>query len=396
MRNGRPRIGIDARKLKDFGIGAYIRNLIEAISRRPESAGYDFRLYVGSEDRDAVPALAGNFTVVEEDSPGYSVSELTSFSWRLLRERLDLFHATHYVIPPLARARAVVTIHDIIHVLYPQFLPNRAALVYARVMIRRALKRADRILTVSYNSKRDLVDYFGIPPSRVEVVYNGVSSRFRADLPRADRDRVSAKYSLPRPYLLFLGGEKPHKNVRNVLRAFAQARKDRALPHSLVLAGPMPKNKNRVEALIAALELDGYVCRPGVVPEEDLPGLFAGADAFLYPTLYEGFGLPVVEAMASGVPVLTSSTSALQEIAGGYAYLVDPIDVDAIARGIVDLATDPVRRSEFADLGKRRARDFSWDRAAERTLQIYAEALGSRRQPADARPQAADRHSPSD
>ncbi|MET0619477.1 MAG: glycosyltransferase, partial [Thermoanaerobaculia bacterium] len=107
-----------------------------------------------------------------------------------------------------------------------------------------------------------------------------------------------------------------------------------------------------------------------------LPGLFAGADAFLYPTLYEGFGLPVVEAMACGVPVLTSSTSALQEIAGGYAYLVDPMDVDAIARGIVDLATDPTRRTEFADLGKRRARDFSWDRAAEQTLRVYAEALG--------------------
>jgi alpha-1,3-rhamnosyl/mannosyltransferase len=121
-----------------------------------------------------------------------------------------------------------------------------------------------------------------------------------------------------------------------------------------------------------------------VVPEEDLPGLFAGADAFIYPTLYEGFGLPVIEAMACGVPVLTSSTSALQEIAGGYAYLVDPMDVDAIAHGIVDLATDPKRRQEFAELGKRRARDFSWDRAAEETLRIYAEALRVSPRPAAA------------
>ena len=377
MRRGRPRIGIDARKLKDYGIGSYVRNLVEAISRRPEAAAYDFRLYVRGEDLAAFPSLGDNFSTVQEDSPGYSVSELTRFAWRLMRERLDLYHSTHYVIPPLARARAVVTIHDIIHVLYPQFLPNRAALVYARVMIRRALNRADRILTVSYNTKRDLVDYFGVPPARVEVVYNGVSSRFRPDLPREERDRVAAKYRLPRPYLLFLGGEKPHKNVRNVLRAFAQARKERALPHSLVLAGPMPKNRSRVEAIIAALELESRVCRPGIVPEEDLPGLYAGADAFLYPTLYEGFGLPVVEAMASGVPVLTSSTSALQEIAGGYALLVDPMDVDAIAKGIVLLATDPARRAEFVELGKRRARDFSWDRAAERTLQIYAEALGA-------------------
>jgi glycosyltransferase involved in cell wall biosynthesis len=145
----------------------------------------------------------------------------------------------------------------------------------------------------------------------------------------------------------------------------------------------MPKNRSRVEALISALDLDTRAVRPGVVPEEDLPGLFAGADAFIYPTLYEGFGLPVVEAMACGVPVLTSSTSALQEIAGGYAYLVDPMDVDAIARGIVDLATDPARRREFADLGTRRARDFSWDRAAEETLRIYAEALGTGRREAE-------------
>src|SRR4029450_1793165 len=139
------------------------------------------------------------------------------------------------------------------------------------------------------------------------------------------------------------------------------------LPPPPVLARTMPKTHSRVDALISALDLDTRVVRPGVVPEEDLPGLFAGADAFIYPTLYEGFGLPVVEAMACGVPVLTSSTSALQEIAGGYAYLVDPMDVDAIAPGIVDLATDPARRQEFADLGRRRARDFSWDRAAEQT-----------------------------
>jgi glycosyltransferase involved in cell wall biosynthesis len=387
MSRARPRVGIDARKLTDFGIGSYVRNLIESIARRPEAQAYGFRVYVHGEDRAALPELPANFTVVEEESPGYSISELTRFAWRLWRDRLDLFHATHYVIPPLARARAVVTIHDIIHVLYPQFLPNRAALLYARVMIRRALKRADRILTVSYNSKRDLVDYFGIAPARIEVVYNGVAPQFHADVPRAERDRVVAKYGLPRPYLLFLGGEKPHKNVRNVIRAFAEARRERALPHALVLAGPMPRNSNRVEALILALDLESRVRRPGIVPEADLPGLFAGADAFLYPTLYEGFGLPVIEAMACGVPVLTSSTSALQEVAGGYAYLVDPMDVDAIARGIVALATDPRRRAEFADLGKLRARDFSWDRAAEQTLKIYAEALAGSR-PATPRPAA--------
>ena len=377
-----PTIGIDARKLKDFGIGAYIRNLLDAMSRRPEAARYRFRIYARRADRDVMPQLPANFEVVEEDAPGYSLAELTRFAFRLFRDRLDLFHATHYVLPPL-RSRAVVTIHDIIHLLYPQFLPSRAALVYARVMIRRALRRADRIITVSYNSKRDLVDYFGIVPARVDVIYNGVSPRFCADVSDEDRARVTAKYGLRRPYLLFLGGEKPHKNVQNVVRAFGEARRTRPdLPHVLALAGPMPKNSARIDALIAALDLASAIARPGLIDEADLPGLLSGADVLLYPTLYEGFGLPVVEAMACGTPVLTSSTSALQEIAGGYSYLVDPLDVDAIARGIVALATDPKVRADFVELGRKRALDFSWDKAAERTLEVYAEALagaGSRK-----------------
>ncbi len=370
-----PLIGFDARKVRDFGIGTYIRQLLEAIARRPEGAGYRFRVYRKAADRDLFAELPERFEMVSEESAGYSIAELTRLPWRLWRDRLDLFHATHYVLPPLPRGRAVVTIHDIIHLLYPQFLPSRAAHLYARAMIRRALRRADRIITVSYNSKRDLVDYFSVPPSRIEVIYNGVSPRFRPDVPAEERERVARRHGLPSPYLLFLGGEKPHKNLQGVVRAFAEARRRAELPHALALAGPPPRNPARLEALISALDLSGRVFRPGLVAEEDLPGLVAGADVLLYPTLYEGFGLPVVEAMACGTPVLTSATSALQEIAGGYAYLVDPMDIDAIARGIVALATDEKTRTDFRELGKKRALDFSWDKAAEKTLEVYRAAL---------------------
>jgi glycosyltransferase involved in cell wall biosynthesis len=371
----RPLIGIDARKIRDFGIGTYIRQLLEAIARRPEGAEYRFRVYLRRGDHELLSGLPDRFERVAEESPGYSAAELTRFAWRLWRDRLDLFHATHYVLPPLPRGRAVATIHDIIHLLYPQYLPNRAAHFYARFMIRRALSRADRIITVSYNSKRDLVDYFGVPAARIEVIYNGVSRRFRPDVTPEERARVARKYGLPAPYLLFLGSEKPHKNLQGVVRAFAEARRLAPLPHVLALAGPPPESPARLEALIAALDLRDHVVRPGLVADEDLPGLLAGADALLYPTLYEGFGLPVVEAMACGTPVLTSSTSALEEIAAGYAYLVDPMDVDAVARGIVALATDEVLRADFRELGRKRALDFSWDKAAEKTLEVYRAAL---------------------
>jgi alpha-1,3-rhamnosyl/mannosyltransferase len=380
MSRGHPLIGIDARKIRDFGIGTYIRQLLEALARRPESADYRFRVYLRQGDRELLAGLPERFVTVAEESPGYSASEMTRFAWRLWRDRLDLFHATHYVLPPLFRGRAIVTIHDIIHLLYPQFLPNRAAHFYARFMIRRALHRADRIITVSYNSKRDLADYFAVPPSRIEVIYNGVSPSFRPDVPAQEQERVARKYGLRPPYLLFLGGERPHKNLQGVVRAFAEALRKAPLPHVLALAGPPPKNPARLEALIAALDLGARVVRPGLVEEEDLAGLLAGADVLLYPTLYEGFGLPVVEAMACGTPVLTSSTSALQEIAGGYAYLVDPMDLEAIARGIVALTTDEKVRSDFRELGRKRALDFSWDKAAEKTLEVYRAALaGSRR-----------------
>ncbi|HEV2063694.1 MAG TPA: glycosyltransferase family 1 protein [Thermoanaerobaculia bacterium] len=377
-RSPRPLVGIDARKLRDFGIGSYVRNLLEALARRPESLAYRFRVFARGADRDALPALPPHFDVATEEAPGYSLAELTGFAWRLWRHRLDLFHATHYVLPPLPRGRAVVTIHDIIHLLYPQFLPNRAAHLYAHIMIRRALKRADRIITVSHNSKRDLVDHFGIAPARVEVIYNGVSRGFRPDVPGEERRRVAGKLGLSSPYLLFLGGDRPHKNARNVIRAFADARRRGPLPHALVLAGPMPRNEGRVEALISALDLKDAVRRTGIVDDADMPGLFAGADAFLYPTLYEGFGLPVIEAMACGTPVLTSSTSALQEIAGGHALLVDPMDAGAIAAGIVTLATDPAKRAELAKMGLARAADFSWNKAAEATLSVYASTLTGR------------------
>ncbi len=372
-----PRIGIDARKLKDYGIGSYIRNLLEAIGRLPGSAAYRFRVYTRRADEEALPELPGHFEVVHDESPGYSVAELTRLPWKLLRDRLDLFHATHYVLPPLWKMRAVVTIHDIIHLLYPQFLPNRAALLYARYMIRRALTRADRIITVSYNTRRDLVDYFQVPAGRIEVIYNGVSPRFHPGIPPEEKARVASKLRIPIPYLLFLGGEKPHKNLQNVVRAFGKARREHTLPHALVLAGALPANPARLDALIAALDLSGAVVRPGVIEDEDLPALYAGAEAFLYPTLYEGFGIPVVEAMACATPVLTSSTSALQEIAGGHACLVDPMDVDAIAAGLTLLATDEKARERYAALGRQRALDFSWDKAAARTLDVYAAALGA-------------------
>ncbi len=367
---------MDARKARDFGIGVYIRELVAALSRHPRAGEYRFRLFGREEDRELFSGLPGNFSFHPESARGYSVAELTGMPRRVRRHRLDLFHATHYVLPPLLGCPAVVTVHDLIHLLYPQFLPNRAARLYARAMIGRSLRAARRVIAVSRNTRDDLMARFRVPGSRIVVVYNGVSARFRPDLPEAEIARVRAAHALPGDYALFVGGGRPHKNADNVLRAFARASSDGALPVSLLLAGPMKAEaRSRLEALAASLALGTRARILGVVPEEDLPALYAGARFLLHPALYEGFGLPVLEAMAAGAPVLTSSTSALGEIAGDAAYLVDPLDVEAIARGIALLAGDAGARSQLRERGLRRAKEFSWETTADRTLGVYEEAL---------------------
>jgi glycosyltransferase involved in cell wall biosynthesis len=368
-------IGIDARKVRDLGVGSYIRNLTEALARSQAARDYRFVLFVRRSDATLFESLPETFRLVVDDAPDYSAAELTRFAWKLFRARLDLFHATHYVLPPAAFTPAVVTIHDIIHLLYPQFLPHRAAWLYARAMIRRALRRSRRVITVSFHSKQDLVDYFGVSPERISVIYNGVSSRFRSDIPASDTARVCERYGIRAPYLLFVGGQKPHKNLPGLLRAYANARRRAGFPHTLAIVGPKPRNPWPIDAAISSLGIESSVRRTGLVPDEDLPALYAGATLFLYPTLYEGFGLPVVEAMACGTPVLTSSTSALREIAGGAADLVDPLDQTAIADRIARLLADESERRRLARVGLERARDFSWDTAAEKTAAIYREAL---------------------
>jgi glycosyltransferase involved in cell wall biosynthesis len=366
-------IGIDARKLRDFGIGTYVRNLVEALGRIDHENEYV--LFVGRATPDRLPA---NFRLVVERSPLYSLRELMALSWRLLRMRLDLYHATHYVLPSLVPCRAVVTIHDIIHLLYPEFLPNRLAFLYAQRMIRRSLHRGARIIAVSQNTKADLMDYFDVDGRKIRVIYNGVEDAFRRPVPAAERERWRRTLDLPGAYLLFVGNPKPHKNLPNVLRAFARAQATAEFPEALVCVGARTGTDFKLRQLADQLGIGPRLRLVGEVPQEALPAIYQGASLFLYPTLYEGFGLPVIEAMAAGVPVVTSNGSALREIAEGYAHLVEPLDVDAMAAAIVRCLADQEHRTQLIQLGRKRAADFDWDQTAEKTRDVYLAALRSK------------------
>lgn len=367
------RIGIDARKVRDFGIGTYVRRLVEELAHLDQEN--DYVLIVGPDGREALPELPTRFRFSTESARVYSLREQASLSLHLARLRLDLFHATHYVLPLWVPSRTVVTIHDIIHLLYPEFLPNRFALLYAQRMVRRALGRAERILTVSHTTRRDLGRYFSLGMERISVIYNGVEESYRQRLaPDVLAGRL-AELGLSSPYLLFVGNPKPHKNVNRLLEAYAQALRLRPFEAPLVIVGNDASAGERIRLRSEYLGIGDRIRVLGTVPSESLPVLYQGATLFLYPTLYEGFGLPVIEAMASGVPVVTSNSSALKEIAEGYAHLVDPLDVGAIAEAIAHCMSEPEHLVSLAKLGIRRAEQFSWKEAAGRTLEVYQRVL---------------------
>jgi len=366
-------IAIDARKIRDFGIGTYIRNLVSELSQIDRENNY--LILTGSPGKELLSDLPANFEVVLERSPVYSVREYFTLSYRLLRMGVDLYHATHYVLPAFLPCRTVVTIHDIIHLLYPEFLPNRLAFFYASRMIRRSLHRGDRVIVVSRNTRDDLMEYFQIDGEKIEVIYNGIDNMFRQPLTDTDLERWLRNLGLERPYVLFVGNPKPHKNLDNVVKAYARALEMHDFPHPLVCVGDKAGIAFKVRQRAEQLGIGNRLMLLGHVAQEALPAVYQGASLFLYPTLYEGFGLPVVEAMASNVPVITSNTSALKEVAAGYADLVSPLDVDSIARAIVQGVKDPDHRDSLRKLGLRRSQEFNWRKTAERTLEIYRQAL---------------------
>jgi glycosyltransferase involved in cell wall biosynthesis len=376
-------IGIDARKIQDFGIGTYVRNLVRSLAAIDSENRYV--LLAKPADQESLRDLPANFQVATESSPVYSVREIVALSWHLYRRKLDLYHSTHYVLPAWLQSKVVVTIHDIIHLLYPEFLPSNLAFLYAQRMIRRSLTRGDRIIAVSQNTRSDLMHHFDVDGRKIQVVHNGVEDIFRKPLPAEDLDRWLRDLGISQPYILFVGNPKPHKNLDNLVKAYARARRLAQFDAPLICVGHRDGSEFKIRQRAEYLGVGDRVRLLGHVAQEALPAIYQGATLFLYPTLYEGFGLPVIEAMASGVAVITSNTSALKEIAEGYAHLVDPLDIDGMAKAIARCMGDPEHRASLAKLGLRRSEDFRWDRAAKKTLEIYLDVIEGR-EPAPWRP----------
>jgi glycosyltransferase involved in cell wall biosynthesis len=365
------RIGIDARKLHDFGIGTFIRNLLRQLARLDSQT--EFVILCRPEDRDALAVIGENFRPVAETSGNYSISEQLMIPWALKREGVTLFHAPHYVLPPLVQCRSVVTIHDCIHLMFPQYLPNRWSLAYARTSITLAARRSTRVLTVSESSKRDILRYVDIPPGKIDVIYNAYDERFRDEPNEEAVARVRERFQLQDQFVLYAGNVKPHKNLERLIEAFHLVR-SRGLDHlKLVLIGDEISKYTALRRAVHRHQLHKYVRFLGFLPLDTLAVLYRLAGVFVFPSLYEGFGLPPLEAMASGTPVVTSNVSSLPEVAGDAAVLVDPYSASAIADGIYRVLTDDSLRLDLKRRGLERATQFSWESSVRRVREIYGQ-----------------------
>ena len=375
------RVAIDARKLHDFGIGTYIRNLLRHLARLDVESEYV--LLCREPDLRIASDLGPNFRTVLEPSPNYSIREQVHVPWVLMRERPDVFHSPHYVLPPAIRCRSVVTIHDTIHLTFRQYLPNRMAYAYAKASMWAAARRSSRILTVSEASKRDIVRLLDVPPDKIVVVHNAIDERFWVEPEADDVARVRERFQLDQRFILYVGNIKPHKNLVRLIEAFHELRRGELADLKLLIIGDEISKFPALRRAVHQHKLHKHVRFLGYLPDETLAVLYRLAAAFAFPSLYEGFGLPPLEAMASGTPVVTSNVSSLPEVVGEAAVLVDPYDIGSIADGLRRVLTNPALAEDLRCKGLARARAFSWEQSVAKTCAVYQEIAG-RRAPAAA------------
>ncbi len=297
-----------------------------------------------------------------------------AFSTGARRRRIDLYHAPSFI--PLAFAGpTVITVHDLSHLRYPETHPaSRVAMLGKRLPA--ALRDAACVLVDSDFVRGELLAEFSLPQEKVVTTQLGVSPRFRP-MEREEAAPALARYGLDYGrYVLSVGTLEPRKNLAATLDAYSALPPAVRAAHPLVLAGVTGWRMETLEKRIAAMVRAGEVRAPGYVPEEDLPALYAGAAVFAYPSLYEGFGLPVLEAMASGVPVVTSNRSSLAEVAGDCAQMIEPEDRDALSGALQAMLEPSAERRQRVARGLAWAKTFTWERCAEQTLAVYRRALG--------------------
>ncbi|MER2598647.1 MAG: glycosyltransferase family 1 protein [Caldilineales bacterium] len=376
-----PLIGINgqllsaAQSYRSAGVSGYIRQLL--LHLPAVAPDLNLLAFVPAATLSAQPGLA-----LHSDSRWDTTHpwrrilwEQSALPWLAARQRLALLHNTVNVSPLLAPCPQLITVHDLAFMRYPQAFrgPHRR---YLQSQVRRSVRRARAVIAVSEATKRDLVTFFGVSPERVTVIYNGVDAAF-TPAPAEAVAAFRARKALPERFLLHLGTLEPRKNLTRLVQAFARVRtRDTGQPRlKLVLAGGKGWSYDSIFAEVERLGLADDVLFPGYIDDRELADWYRAATLFVYPSLMEGFGLPVLEAMACGAVVVTSNVSSLPEVAGNAALLVDPTDVEALAEALLGLLHVPELAAELRARSVQQAARFSWQRTAEQTAALYRRML---------------------
>ena len=370
------KIAINASLLKKekLGVENYAFELIGNLAKIDDNNEYIVLLNSPPEE----------FGLKRKDNFKFDISKLPSFgsSTRILWEQVslplklakfkpDVFHNPDHILPIIpVSCPSIVTVHDLAFLKYPEtfYFGKR---VYKQNITRWTIKKANAIISVSENTKKDIIDMFGIPGGRIHVICEGVNPDFRQISEKAALDKVRQKYDLPGRFLLFVGALEPRKNIPFLIRAYSKLVDEKAINDPLVIAGSKGWLFDSIFKTVRELKLEEKVRFLGYVPKDDLPGLYNLAQVFVYPSLYEGFGFPPLEAMACGTPVITSNTSSFPETVGDSGMMVDPNDLQGFVDAVHCLMTDNVLREEFIRKGLERAGKFSWENCARKTLAVY-------------------------
>ncbi|MFN8522143.1 MAG: glycosyltransferase family 1 protein [Chloroflexota bacterium] len=385
MARNTPTIGIDisAALNQRAGIGRFVRNLTSAVVAGSPDIRYVLLHARPDGDVGDLPNASNVRTVVAPLR-----QRLLDIVWHrarlpvpvdLLTGRLDVFHAPNFVLPPVRAARTVLTIHDLAYLLHPECAhPNLRA--YLGRAVPYSAKRADYIVADSENTRSDVISMLGVDPDRIGVVPGGVEPRFApiADPAALGRARTAVGLDDSTPFILFVGTIEPRKNLTALIQAFNNMKARTGLPHRLVLAGRRGWLADDIYAAATRSRWSAHITFPSFVADDDLSGLYSAAEIFAYPSLYEGFGLPVLEAMACGTPVVCSNTSSLPEAAGDAAVLVSPHDVDGLSDALAALTSDTALRARHRGLGLAQAARFTWQSAAEAQIAVYRQLLAER------------------
>jgi glycosyltransferase involved in cell wall biosynthesis len=372
-------IVIDARRIRDFGIGTYIRSLVHALASIDRRNRYT--LVSGSAEARTLAGLPGNFrTAVYGLSDRHALNHI-AFPTFLRSLTPDLVHIPLNRVPLLMIRPYVVTVHDLSTLLF-EFHGSDTQMKLRRGMYRRGLLRASRVISVSEATRRDLHDVLGIPFDHVRRVYEAPDPEFLAASSGAgeeEKERILERYQISYPFLLYAGNIRPHKNVPRLVEAFAVVR-DQLSSHPLykdlrlIIIGDTISQYPSVRQAVIKSRAEAVVRFLGFVPFDTLRCFYQSAAAFVFVSRYEGFGLPPLEAMACGTPVVASNVSSLPEVVGDSAVQVNPENVFEIARGIKEVLLDDDLRATLIRCGRDQAKRFSWERTAREVLEIYREA----------------------